>query len=66
MFWFLLFAGVAVVWAVVLTVLGLRLWRRARALFAELSAAQAKLEAAQAPPGVADRSHQAGDANARA
>ena len=48
MFWFLLFAGVAVVWMVLLALLGLRLWRRAKALFRELSAAQDKLEAAQA------------------
>jgi hypothetical protein len=47
MFWFLLFAGVAVVWTVVLTLLGVRLWRRAKALFGELSAAQTKLDAAQ-------------------
>jgi hypothetical protein len=66
MFWFLLFAGVAVVWAVVLTLLGLRLWRRAKALFGELAATQSKLHAAQAPAGVAGRSHQARHASTRA
>lgn len=66
MYWFLLFAGVALVWAVVLTLLGLRLWRRGQALLAELSAAEAKLEAAQAPSGAAGRSPQAKHANNRA
>ena len=66
MFWFLLFVGVAVVWALVLALLGLRLWRRAKALLAELSAAQAKIDAAQAPSGAAGRSHQARHASTRA
>lgn len=48
MFWFLLFAGVAAVWVLVLALLGLRIWRRAKRLFAEMSAAQAKLDAVQA------------------
>ena len=50
MFWFLLFAGVAVVWIVVLALLGLRTWRRAQALFTEISVAGAKLDAAQSAP----------------
>lgn len=66
MFWFLLFVGVAVVWALVLALLGLRLWRRAKALFGELSAAQAKIEAAQAPSEAPGRSHQARHASTRA
>jgi len=47
MFWFLLFAGVTVVWIAVLALLGLRVWRRGKALVSEVSVAQAKLEAAQ-------------------
>jgi hypothetical protein len=50
MFWFLLFAGVALVWILVLALLGVRIWRRAQALFAELSVASEKLAAAQSAP----------------
>jgi hypothetical protein len=51
MFWFLLFAGVVVVWILVLALLGLRIWRRGKALVTELSVAQAKLDAAQSGTG---------------
>lgn len=50
MFWFLLFAGVTVVWIAVLTLLVRRTGRRARGLAAEVAAAQDKLEAAQSAP----------------
>jgi hypothetical protein len=57
MFWFLLFAGVVVVWMVVLALLGLRIWSQGRALFAELSVAGAKLDAAQSAGESTARTH---------
>jgi hypothetical protein len=50
MFWFLLFAGVVLVWILVLALLGVRIWRRGKALFTELEAANVKLAAAQSAP----------------
>jgi hypothetical protein len=47
MLWFLVFLGVALVWAVVLTLLGLRLWRKGKALAKEVSAAERKIADAQ-------------------
>lgn len=54
MYWFLLFLGVAVVWAIVLLLLARKLWGQSKALAREIGVAQAKLEAAQrAPAGAA-------------
>ncbi|MFC0626747.1 hypothetical protein [Kribbella deserti] len=50
MYWFLLFLGVAVVWAIVLFLLARKLWGQSKALAREVGAAQAKLEAAQRAP----------------
>jgi AmiR/NasT family two-component response regulator len=50
MVWFAVFAGVAVVWVLVLALLARRLWRKASALAGELATAQSKLDAAQRVP----------------
>jgi Na+-transporting methylmalonyl-CoA/oxaloacetate decarboxylase gamma subunit len=65
MYWFLLFLGVAVVWAIVLALLARRLWGQGRALARELAAAQSKLEAAQRVP-TSSSGHSEQDAGARA
>jgi hypothetical protein len=51
MFWLLLFAGVVVVWTIVLALLAMKLWRQGKALTRELVAAQSKLDAAQSEAG---------------
>jgi hypothetical protein len=47
MLWFLVFLGVALVWVVVLALLGLRLWRKGKALASEVAAAERKIADAQ-------------------
>jgi hypothetical protein len=47
MLWFLVFLGVGLVWVVVLALLGLRLWRKGKALAKEVAAAERKIADAQ-------------------